>query len=172
VSHWLWRLRRLLAVLIAAVLVTTEIQFVATVHSGVGVGAASDPFQARFIATNLAMALGLYLVGCWWVRRPRPPVLRNLVKSGSDNSFGVYLCHGVALNLLIHWGYGARLEAHMRWEYAALIAVVIVWTAAATFCAAVARTPLAPAVGRARRPLWHGPARGRAEPAEPLGAVA
>jgi peptidoglycan/LPS O-acetylase OafA/YrhL len=164
VSVWLWRCRRPLGFVVVAVAVATEVLYVRAVHLGTGVGAASDPFQARFIAFNLAAALGLYLLGTWWVAKHRPVFLVGMVKSGADNSYGVYLSQGVALNLLIYWHFGARLEPHLRWPIVALLSLAIVWFSSALLCSILARTPLAWTVGRAQRPLRGAPSAGRFEP--------
>lgn len=165
VRRWLWRLRWLLVPVIAAVVVLTEVQYFYSVHHGVGVGAASDPFQSIFIPFNFAVATGLYLLGMWWVSRSRPHFLASLVKAGADNSYGVYLSQGVFINTLVYLDFSSASLGHLAWPVVALAAVAITWCGGAALCSLLARSPLAWTVGRARRPLSGSPARGRFEPA-------
>jgi probable poly-beta-1,6-N-acetyl-D-glucosamine export protein len=163
VARRIWQFRRPLVVLILGVAVATEVQYFHAVHRGVSPTVASDPFQSRFIAFNLAGALGLYLLGAWWVSKRRPRLLEGAVKSGADNSYGVYLSHGVFLNALIFWAYGTHLDNDLH-VLVPLTAVAMVWSSAAIVCSVLARTPLAWTVGRARRPARGAASLGRGEP--------
>ncbi len=157
------RHRRSLAALAVAAIVGVEAWTVGTMRSGTAIIVADDPFQSRFIVLNLSAALGLYLLGCWWSARRRASAGTGWVAAAADNSYGVYLSHGVALNLLLYWGWRVHVGSAIGWPLSTAVAVFVVWTTSAGLCSVAARTPLARAVGRRRRPLRGSPATGRSE---------
>jgi peptidoglycan/LPS O-acetylase OafA/YrhL len=164
VARRLWERRGIVAALVLAVLVGTEVLTVSGIRGGTAESMAADPFQARFIAFNFAVFVGLYLLGAWWFARPRSPRATDLILAGADNSFGVYLSQGIPINVLLCWGWRAHLEPELNPVLTVLLAAVVVWLSAALLSSALARTPLARVVGRARRPWSGGPAAGRFEP--------
>jgi len=87
------------------------------------------------------------------------------VRSGSDNSYGVYLSQMLFINALI-WAGWARLDSVVWWPLLCAATVVIVFLAGVALTSLLARTPLAvPLTGRQRQPWatrWPGPAAGPA----------
>lgn len=164
-SAWVQRWRWLLAVAAGACVVAVEALYLWSVKHGALVGPSSDPFQGRFIPLNLGTFTLLYLAGLWWTSRRRPELADRVVKGGGDNSFGVYLSHGVLVNLLLYSLFVQHLEQHgWHWPLLCVGAAFAIWAAAALGCSIIARTPLAHAVGRARRKIVGSPPAGRFEP--------
>ena len=157
VRAWLWRHRRAVGGAALAVTAGAEVFYVLTVHAGVSPGSASDPFAPEFIASYLAVIALLWLAGAWWAARRRDRWPSRLVRTASDNSFGVYLSHVVFLDVLATCSLG-RLDRQLSWGVVVLIAVAVTWAGASLFTVAAARTPVSRWVtGRARRPLRGGP---------------
>jgi peptidoglycan/LPS O-acetylase OafA/YrhL len=169
---WVWRRRWMLLAVAAVLAVGVETWYVLTVRAGASPEAASDPFAPELIPSYLADIVFLWLAGAWWAacqrdrRRAGLPDSRGarLVRTLSDNSYGVYLSHAVFLDIVITLG----LEPDVPWPVKVLIALAAAWTGASLFTAALARTPLGPwLTGRARRPWFGGPppvGRGTAGP--------
>jgi peptidoglycan/LPS O-acetylase OafA/YrhL len=75
-----------------------------------------------------------------------------MVRSGSDNAYGIYLSHMLFIIALTWAGWG-KLSSVIPWPALCLVTAVIVLAAAMTLTAVLARTPLAvPLTGRARVP--------------------
>jgi peptidoglycan/LPS O-acetylase OafA/YrhL len=165
-----WRHRW--ALLGAALAVTACVQawYLRAVHSGESPGSASDPFSPELIASYLAAIVLLWLAGAWWAARSRGGRPSRLIRTTSDNSFGVYLSHIVFLDIAATCGLGS-LEPAVPWPVVVLIAVSGTWIAASLFTVAVTRTPVSRwVVGRARRPLRGAPppaGRGTVRPPAP-----
>ena len=158
VRAWVWRHRRVLLAAAVAATVCVEAYYLLAVHSGESAGGASDPFSPEFILSYVAAIVLLWLAGAWWAARSRDGRLSRLVRTTSDNSFGVYLSHIVFLDIALTYGLGS-LEPAVPWPVIVLIAVTGTWIAASLFTVAVTRTPVSRwVVGRARRPRRGGPA--------------
>jgi hypothetical protein len=86
------------------------------------------------------------------VKPGRSRRLRAAVRSGSDNSYGVYLSQILFINALI-WAGWARLDSVVWWPLLCTATVVIVFLAGVALTSLLARTPLAvPLTGRQRQP--------------------
>jgi peptidoglycan/LPS O-acetylase OafA/YrhL len=86
------------------------------------------------------------------VSRRRSPRTRGLTKTGSDDSYGVYLAQLVFITALGWLGW-RHLNAYMPWPLLCLITVVTVFSACVALTEVLARTPLAKALtGRSRLP--------------------
>ena len=157
VRAWVWRHRWVLLAAAVAATACVEAYYLLAVHSGDSAGGASDPFSPEFILSYVAAIVLLWLAGAWWAARSRDGRLSRLVRTTSDNSFGVYLSHIVFLDIALTYGLGS-LEPAVPWPVIVLIAVTGTWIAASLFTVAVTRTPVSRwVVGRARRPLRRGP---------------
>ena len=142
----------------AAALGAEAVYFLA--HYGVTtvLGSGSDPFQPSVIPFNAgAIACG-YLAGVALVKPGRSRATRVVVRSGTDNAYGVYLSHMLVMNVLVWLGW-RTLGASLPWPLLCLAAIGIVLVCCVPLTALLARTPLAvPLAGRQRVP-WHWPAR-------------
>jgi peptidoglycan/LPS O-acetylase OafA/YrhL len=101
----------------------------------------------------------LYLLGAALVKPWRSRRLRAAVRSGSDNSYGVYLTQMLFVNALI-WAGWARLDSVVWWPLLCAATVVIVFLAGMALTSLLARTPLTgrqqgpgPPGGQGRRPV-------------------
>jgi surface polysaccharide O-acyltransferase-like enzyme len=91
------------------------------------------------------------------------PRLRAATGTLSRHSLGVYIVHPVLLTWLGRWT-APWLHVHLPWSLLGLTAIVTGSVIGALlFCAVMARTPLAPAIGEQRMRMWR-----RAEPAREL----
>ncbi len=165
VRDWAWRHRRPLAAGAVLVAAGVEAWYVLTVRAGTSPGAASDPFEPELIASYVADIVLLWLAGAWWAARQRDGWRSRLVRTLSDNSFGVYLSHAVFLDIAIT----SAPMPHVPWPARVLIALAATWCGGNLLTVVLARTPLSRwLTGRARRPLTGGPPpAGRGTVAEP-----
>jgi peptidoglycan/LPS O-acetylase OafA/YrhL len=158
VDAWVRRHARLVFTLTAVAALAAEgIYFLA--HYGVTtlLGSTSDPFQPSVIPFNIgAIACG-YLAGIALVRPGRSRFTKAVVRSGSDNAYGIYLSHLLVINALIWLGWG-RLGSVLPWPVLCLLTVGIIIACCLPLTALLARTPLAvPLTGRKRvRWPWRG----------------
>jgi peptidoglycan/LPS O-acetylase OafA/YrhL len=139
-----------------AALAAEAVYFLA--HYGVttALGSGSDPFQPSLIPFNAgAIACG-YLAGVALVRPGRSRFTRAVVRSGSDNAFGIYLTHMLVITVLLWLGW-RNLDAVVPWPLLCLLTVGIIIACCVPLTALLARTPLAvPLTGRRRVP-WRPP---------------
>ena len=113
-------------------------------------GSGDDPFQPSVVPFHAGVIACLYLVGVVLVRPGRPAWLRAVVRSGSDNAYGVYLAQLLFINALAWLGW-ARLTRAVPWPLLCLLTVVIVYLGSFALTSLLARTPLAaPLTGRKR----------------------
>jgi hypothetical protein len=91
--------------------------------------------------------LGVFLVSPR--RRERT---RAMVKSGSDNSYGVYLSQMLWIPLLVR--IRNSLGFHIPWGVAAPLALILVYFMGYVFTALMARTPVARAVTGRGQESW------------------
>jgi peptidoglycan/LPS O-acetylase OafA/YrhL len=127
-------------------------------------GSSSDPFQPIVIPWNIGAIASIYLLGVWLVSRRRSARTRALTKTGSDDSYGVYLAQLVFITAL-GWAGWRHLNAYVPWPIVCLFTVVIVFFACVVLTEVLARTPLAkPLTGRSRVPR-----RARPESPAPAG---
>ncbi|MBV9793486.1 MAG: acyltransferase [Actinobacteria bacterium] len=167
VRAWIWRHRWLVLIAAVAIILAVEAWYGLTVHSGQSATGTADPFSPEAIASYTGTFALLWMIGAFWANwsRGRPGRrasrsdgrLSRLVRTTSDNSYGVYLSHIVFLDILATLGL-SRLNAHLPWPVTVLIAVLVAWTAASLLTVTLARTPLSRwLTGRARRPGRGGP---------------
>jgi peptidoglycan/LPS O-acetylase OafA/YrhL len=181
VNDWLVRHARLvIALTVAAAIAAEAVYFLADKGVTTALGSGNDPFQPSVIPFDLGAIACLYLLGVALVKPGRSQRLRAAVRSGSDNSYGVYLTQMLFINALI-WAGWARLDSVVWWPLLGAATVVIVFLAGVALTSLLARTPLAvPLTGRQQQPWaawWPRPAAGPAgdtavsgRPPEPLTA--
>jgi peptidoglycan/LPS O-acetylase OafA/YrhL len=86
---------------------------------------------------------------------------RAVVRSGSDNSYGVYLAQMIFI-VALGWLGWRRLDDVVPWPVVSILTVALVFLAAVALTAILARTPLAkPLTGRTRVPFTWWPRRSR-----------
>jgi peptidoglycan/LPS O-acetylase OafA/YrhL len=141
VRAWVWRHRRPVLAAAATLVLAVEGWYAATVRSGQSATGASDPFSPEAIALYVGTFALLWLAGAWWANRSQDGWPSRLVRTTSDNSYGVYLSHIMFLDLLATLGLG-RLDAHVPWIVTVAIAVPVAWAGASLLTVVLARTPL------------------------------
>jgi peptidoglycan/LPS O-acetylase OafA/YrhL len=152
VDAWVRRHARLIIALTALAAAAAEgVYYLAEAGVTTVLGSTDDAFQPSVIPWNAGAIACIYLVGVALAKPGRSRRLRALVRSGSDNSYGVYLSHLLVIDLLIYIGYRG-LIAHLPWPAACAITVVLVYLSAVALTSVLARTPLAvPLTGRQRQ---------------------
>jgi hypothetical protein len=86
------------------------------------------------------------------VKPGRSRRLRAAVRSGSDNSYGIYLAQMLLISALIWLGW-AKLDSVVWWPLLCACTVVIVYLGCVALTSLLARTPLAvPLTGRPQQP--------------------
>ena len=153
VNEWLLRHARLvIALTVAAALGAEAVYFLAAKGVTTALGSGNDPFQPSVIPFDVGAIACLYLLGVALVKPGRSRRLRAAVRSGSDNSYGVYLSQMLFINALI-WAGWARLDSVVWWPLLCAATVVIVFLAGVALTSLLARTPLAvPLTGRQQQP--------------------
>ena len=101
-------------------------------------GSSSDPFQPVVIPWNIGAIASIYLLGVWLVSRHRSTRTRAMTKSGSDDSYGVYLAQLVFITAL-GWCGWRHLNSYLPWPITCLITVVIVFSACVALTELLAR---------------------------------
>jgi peptidoglycan/LPS O-acetylase OafA/YrhL len=134
-----------------AAAVVAEAWFVAADrHLVPGLGSGSDPFQPIVIPYNIGAIACLYLFGVWLVAPGRSARLRAIVRSGSDNAYGIYLAQMLFI-LTLSWLSWRSLDRVVPWPIVAVVTVAVVVLGCVLLTSVLARTPLAVALtGRAR----------------------
>jgi peptidoglycan/LPS O-acetylase OafA/YrhL len=116
-------------------------------------GSTSDPFQPSVIPFNIgAIACG-YLAGIALVRPGRSRFTSAVVKSGSDNAYGIYLAHLLVLNALLWLGW-RNVASVVPWPVLTVATLGIVIACCVPLTALLARTPLAAALTGRKRVPW------------------
>jgi peptidoglycan/LPS O-acetylase OafA/YrhL len=157
VHAWVCAHARLIAVLtVAAALAAEGVYFLAAYRVTDVLGSGSDPFQPSLILFNVGAVTCGYLAGVALVRSGRSERVKAMVRSGSDNAYGIYLSHMIFIITLTWLGWG-KLSSVIPWPVLCLVTVVMVFAAGLALTGLLARTPLAvPLTGRARVP-WRLP---------------
>ena len=108
-----------------------------------------NPFAILVIPYNVGAILCVYLLGVYLVSPRRSRRTRAAVKSGSDNSYGIYLSQMIWIPMLVRlW---AHFQPRVHWAVLTAFSIVVVYAAGFVFSALAARTPLArPLTGRSR----------------------
>jgi peptidoglycan/LPS O-acetylase OafA/YrhL len=153
VNEWLVRhVRLVIALTVAAALAAEAVYFLADTGVTTALGSGNDPFQPSVIPFDVGAIACLYLLGVALVKPGRSRRLRAVVRSGSDNSYGVYLSQMLFINALI-WAGWARLDSVVWWARVWAGPLVIVFLAGVALTSLLARTPLAvPLTGRQQQP--------------------
>jgi peptidoglycan/LPS O-acetylase OafA/YrhL len=153
VNEWLLRhVRLVIALTVAAALGAEAVYFLAGMGVTTALGSGNDPFQPSVIPFDVGAIACLYLLGVALVKPGRSRRLRAAVRSGSDNSYGVYLAQMLFINALI-WAGWARLDSVVWWPLLCVATVVIVFLASVALTSLLARTSLAvPLTGRQQQP--------------------
>ena len=149
VHAWMLRNTRLvIALTVAAALGALAVYFLAQYGVTTALGSTNDPFQPSVIAFNIGAIACLYLVGVALARPYRSRRTKAVVRSGSDNAYGVYLTQLLFINALV-WLHWERLTTSMGWVALCLVTVPIVYLSGFALTSLLARTPLAmPLTGR------------------------
>jgi peptidoglycan/LPS O-acetylase OafA/YrhL len=153
VDRWLREhVRLVLGFTVLAAAVAEGWYFLAAAGHVSWLGSSSDAFQPIVMPFNIGAIASIYLAGTYLVDAHRSGRLRAAVRSGSDNSYGVYLAQMVFILALTGLGWG-RLDAFLPWPLVCLVAVVLVFGACVALTSILARTPLAKVLtGRSRSP--------------------
>jgi peptidoglycan/LPS O-acetylase OafA/YrhL len=118
-------------------------------------GSGNDAFQPSVIPFNVGAITCGYLAGVALVRPDRSRLTKAVVRSGSDNAYGIYLSHMLVITTLVWLGW-RNVTALIPWPLLCLLTVGIVVAVCTPLTALLARTPLAvPLTGRRRVP-WRG----------------
>jgi len=153
VHRWLCgHVRLVLGLTLASAGVAELWYFLAVHHVASWLGSSSDPFQPVVIPWNIGAIASIYLLGVWLVGRGRSARTRSLTKTGSDDSYGIYLAQLVFITVL-GWVGWRHLNTAIPWPILSLITVAIVFLACIALTELLARTVLAkPLTGRSRVP--------------------
>jgi hypothetical protein len=150
---WVYGHTRLIIALTVAAALAAEGIYVLAEHGVTTVlGSGSDPFQPSVIPFNVGAITCGYLAGVALVRPGRSRRTQAVVRSGSDNAYGIYLSQMLFITALTWLGWG-RLTSAIPWPLLCLLTVAIVFGCCVTLTSVLARTPLAvPLTGRKQRP--------------------
>jgi peptidoglycan/LPS O-acetylase OafA/YrhL len=162
VDQWVRRHARLILALTAAAALAAEgVYFLAQHGVTTVLGSGNDPFQPSVIPFNIGAVTCGYLAGVALVRPWRSRRTQALVRSGSDNAYGLYLSQMLFITTLVSLGW-ERLSRTIPWPLVCLFAVGIVFCCGVALTGLLARTPLAvPLTGRKQQP-WSTLIPGRA----------
>ncbi|MGH8982067.1 MAG: acyltransferase, partial [Acidimicrobiales bacterium] len=131
-----------------------EAWFVAA-HAGDAswLGSASDPLQPIVIPFNVGAIACVYLFGVWLVAPERSRRIRVFARSGSDNSYSIYLAQMLFVYVLedLSW---RSLNHVVPWPVATAIGVGIVFFACVFLSSILARTPFSVALTGRKRESW------------------
>ena len=165
VHAWVCAHARLIVAMTAAAALAAEgIYFLAANGVTTVLGSGSDPFQPSVIPFNVGAVACGYLAGVALVRPRRSRQAKAVVRSGSENAYGIYLSHMLFITILTRVGWG-RLTSAIPWPMLCLVTVAIVFAFGMALTSFLARTPLAaPLTGRTQVP-WRLPRFSAAHPA-------
>jgi peptidoglycan/LPS O-acetylase OafA/YrhL len=122
-------------------------------YPGSWLGSASDPLQPIVIPFNIGAIACVYLFGVWLVEPRRSKRIRVLARSGSDNSYTVYLAQMLFVYALedLSW---RSLNGVVPWPLVTVVGVAIVFLSCVFMSGILARTPFAIALTGRRREQW------------------
>jgi peptidoglycan/LPS O-acetylase OafA/YrhL len=150
---WVRRHATLVGVLVTGAAAVTLAVYFQRLGDGAAPGTAAAIFQPVMVLWNLAVMVGLYLLGVLWSERATAR-RRALVRWGSDISFGVYLAHPMVLFYVLP---ALRLSQGPRsigqpWD--TLFSLALTLGLATAFSALAQHTPVSKLLtGRARRSI-------------------
>jgi peptidoglycan/LPS O-acetylase OafA/YrhL len=153
VDAWVCRHARLIAALtVVAALAAEGVYFLAEHGVTTVLGSSDNPFQPSVIPFNVGAITCGYLAGVALVRPWRSRRAKAVVRSGSDNAYGIYLSQMLFITALTWLGWG-RLSPAVPWPLLCVATVAIVFACGITLTSVLARTPLAvPLTGRRQQP--------------------
>ncbi len=144
--------RLIMALTVAAALAAEGVYFLAQHGVTTVLGSGSDPFQPSVIPFNVGAITCGYLAGVALVRPRRSRRTKAVVRSGSDNAYGIYLSQMVFITALVWLGWG-HLTSTIPWPLLCAATVAIVFACGIMLTSVLARTPLAvPLTGRKQQP--------------------
>jgi peptidoglycan/LPS O-acetylase OafA/YrhL len=153
VHEWLMRHALLVVFGTVATAIFAEGVYFLTKGSGsAALGTASDPFQPSVIPFNVCViALG-YLAGMWLVRPWRHRWIKHAVRTGSDDSYGIFLAQMIFVTALALWG-GRNLAQLLPFYVWLPLTIAFAYVGSIALTEVLARTPLAvPLTGRKQVP--------------------
>jgi peptidoglycan/LPS O-acetylase OafA/YrhL len=152
-TDWLRRHARLvITATVLAALAAEAVYFLGETGVTTALGDGNDAFQPSVIPFNVGAIACMFLAGMALVKPGRSPRLRAVVRSGSDNAYGVYLAQMLFITALVWLGWG-KLDSVVWWPVLCAATVVIVYLMCVAFTSLVARTRLAvPLTGRPQQP--------------------
>jgi peptidoglycan/LPS O-acetylase OafA/YrhL len=112
----------------------------------------TDIYAPAILPFNIGAILCVYLLGVYLVAPQRSIRTRAAVRSGSDNSYGVYLSQMIWIPFLLRLRNASGI--HWPWQIEAPLALVLVYFMGYFFTALIARTALAKSVGGRSRASW------------------
>ena len=146
-QHW----RVILLATVGAALVSEAWYILAVHHVAAWLGSGSDPLQPIVLPFNVGAIACIYLVGVFLVDRRRSTTVRAMIRSSSDNSYGVYLAQMVFITALTAIGW-RHLDNYLPWAIVCVVTVALVFLACVLLTSLLARTPLSvPLTGRQRQ---------------------
>lgn len=166
-----WLCRHVVAVLVAttAAAALADTWFVLSARQVVPwMGSGSDPLQPIVIPFNIGAIASIYLLGVYLVDRRRSTTVRAMIKSGSDDSYGIYLAQMVFIVALTSVGW-RHLDSVLPWPLVVVVTASLVFGACILLTSVLARLPgSVQLTGRERQP-WHTwlPEQWRRTPATP-----
>jgi peptidoglycan/LPS O-acetylase OafA/YrhL len=98
--------RQIVAMTIAAALAAEAVYFLAQHGVTTVLGAGNDPFQPSVIPFNVGAITCGYLAGVALMRPWRSRWAKAVVRSGSDNAYGIYLSQMLVITALFRLGWG------------------------------------------------------------------
>ena len=156
--------RLIVAMTVAAALAAEGIYFLAAHGVTTVLGSGSDPFQPSVIPFNVGAVTCVYLAGVTLMQPRRSRRAKAVMRSGSENAYGIYLSHMLFITMLTRVGWG-KFTSAIPWPMLCLVTVVIVFAFGMALTSFLARTPLAvPLTGRIQVP-WRRPRFLAARPA-------
>lgn len=122
-------------------------------HAASWLGTASDPLQPIVIPFNIGAIACVYLFGVWLVAPERSRRIRVFARSGSDNSYSIYLAQMLFVYALedLSW---RSLNHVVPWPIVTAVGVAIVFFSCIFLSSILARTPLAVALTGRKRESW------------------
>jgi peptidoglycan/LPS O-acetylase OafA/YrhL len=152
----LWLVAHVRAVItftLASAVVAEGWYWLAAVHHVGWLGSSDDAFQPVVMPFNIGAIACIYLAGTALVDRHRSQRVRDVTRSGSDNSYGVYLAQMIFILTLGWLGWG-RLTGVVPWPIVCVATVIAVFGACVLLTSILARTPLARALTGRSRVTW------------------
>ena len=151
-----WIVRHAWFIRIATVLSAVGAILLNNVHAGGIYGQlirpGGNPFAVLAIPYTVGAILCVYLLGVFLVKPERSLRTRAVTKSGSNNSYGIYLSQMIWIPLLLRvW---QHYSISMPFPLGPIVAVIIVYAVGFVFSALLARTPLARAVTGRSQVSW------------------